>query len=256
MRRNLHLASVGSVGSVVVFSLALLTAGCVEQGEPTPKTAPAPAAPPPEPARAALTISPDAVYTITALAANKCVQPAGQSTTEGSRAQIANCDGSPAQQFRLQAVAGGYHALINVRSSLCVEVAGASTDNGAGIQQGACRPATHQQWIIADAPGGTVRFVARPTGKVIDVQGAATAAGTNLIQWPWSGDPNQRFKLTPAAAAAATPTPDAGAAGKDGGAQGPATTGKGKGEKTGKHRKDKDGKSKDGKEAKPAGAAK
>lgn len=237
MPRNLHLAR---VGSVVILSIVLLTGACVEQGEPTPQPA-APAAPPPEPARSALTISPDAAYTLTGVAASKCVQFAGQGTTAGSRAQIAVCDGSPAQQFRLQAVAGGYHAIINLRSSLCLEVAGASADNGAAIQQGACRPATNQQWIIADAPGGAVRLIARHTGKVIDVQGAATAAGTNLIQWPWSGDPNQRFKLSAGAAA----TPDAGVSAKDAGP--PAAGGKGKGEKGGKHRK--------GKEAKAAGDA-
>lgn len=243
MRRNLHLAlPLSSIASVITLSIALLTGGCVEQGEPTPKPA-EPAAPPPEPARSALTISQDAAYTITAFAASKCIQPAGQSTTEGSRAQIAVCDGSPAQQFRLQAVAGGYHALINVRSSLCIEVAGASSDNGAAIQQGACRPATNQQWIIADAPGGTVRLVARHTGKAIDVQGAATAAGTNLIQWPWSGDPNQRYKLALATSAA----PDAGAGAKD---AGDPAAGKGKGEKGGKHRKGKE--AKEGKEAKGA----
>jgi len=239
MRRNLELArQLASISSVAVFSIALVTAGCVEQGETTPKPAPAPSAPPPEPARSALVISPDLPYTITASAANKCVQLAGQSTTEGSRAQIAVCDGSPAQQFRLQAVAGGYHALINMGSSLCIEVAGASTDNGAAIQQAACRPASNQQWIIADAPAGTIRLVARLTGKVIDVQGASTAAGTNLIQWPWSGDPNQRFKLAPAAAR----TPDAGAATASKDAGDPGASGKGKGDKAGKHHKGKDGK--------------
>ena len=49
MRRNLHLAKIGNVGSVVMLSLALLNAGCVEQGEAPPQPARAPRRPRPNP---------------------------------------------------------------------------------------------------------------------------------------------------------------------------------------------------------------
>jgi len=235
--------------------LALSSLACVEQGEPEPQKAAAPVVPP-EPQRSALAIKSDATYTIAAFGPNKCIQFQGQSTADGAHAQIATCADTPAQQFKLQAVTGGYQAIINVRSSLCLEVAGGSHDNGAAIQQAACRPVPNQQWIIADAPEGNIRLVARHSGKVIDVQGAVPNEFTNLIQWPYSGDPNQRFKLKPATGAVA---PDGGVASKDAGAAGA----KGKGDKADKktaggkkHKEGKDGKeakdSKDGKEAKEA----
>ncbi len=67
--------------------------------------------------------------------------------------------------------------------------------------------------MLADAPEGNLRLVARHSGRSLDVQGAVSNEGTNLIQWPWSGDANQRFKL-----ALAKDVPDGGAAAKDVGA--------------------------------------
>lgn len=219
-----------NVRNLFVLTALAWVGGCVSPGDPTPEKAPAaPAAVPPEPARSALTIAADARYTIVAAAANKCLQPAGQSSADGARVQIAPCNGSIAQQFRLQAVPGGYHALINASSAKCVDVPGATRDNGANLQQFPCNGGPNQQWVIADAPGGYVRFVARHSGKVADVQGAATADGTSLIQWPWSGDLNQRFKLT-AVAATEAPMPDAG----DKGASASGAGGRGKPVRAGK----------------------
>ena len=70
--------------------------------------------------------------------------------------------------------------------------------------QFACHSGPNQQWVLADAPEGNLRLVARHSGRSLDVQGAVSTEGTGLIQWPWSGDPNQRFKL-----AVAKDAPDA-----------------------------------------------
>ena len=122
-------------------------------------------------------------------------------------------------------------------SNMCVDVAGNSRDNGAEIVQFACGAGLNQQWVLADAPEGNLRLVARHSGRSVDVQGAVSNDGTGLIQWPWSGDANQRFKLV-----LAKDAPDGGAvvAGKDAGA-GAAVAAKGKD-------KDKD----KGKKKKPA----
>ncbi|CAM5665600.1 putative Alpha-L-arabinofuranosidase [Streptomyces afghaniensis 772] len=47
-------------------------------------------------------------------------------------------------------------------------------------------------------PGdGTVyRLVARHSGKVADVEGARTANGTNVHQWPWLNQANQKWTFT------------------------------------------------------------
>lgn len=45
--------------------------------------------------------------------------------------------------------------------------------------------------------GGTVyRLVARHSGKVADVEGAGTANGTNVDQWPWLNQANQKWTFT------------------------------------------------------------
>ncbi len=183
-----------------LFSVVVVGMGaCVSPGPAEPENKQAgPAAPLAEPPRAVVQINPDGRYTLLAVGANKCVQPAAKSLVPGARAQIAPCDGSPAQQYRLQALPGSYYAIVNAANDMCLDVSGASTDNGSGVLHSPCRSGLNQQWILADAPAGTLRFAARHSGKVIDVQGAVVADGTPLIQWPYSGDPNQRFKLTPA----------------------------------------------------------
>jgi len=199
-------------GALMVFSMLL--AACVSPGPAEPeKKAPEPV--PPEPPRAAFQVDPAAHYNLVAVgAAGKCVQPAGQSQASGLRLQIFRCDGSKAQQFRLQLMPGNYVTIVNLLSNLCVDVAGNSQDNGAEILQYACGGGTNQQWVLADAPEGNLRLVARHSGRSLDVQGAVSNDGTGLIQWPWSGDPNQRFKLV-----VAKDAPDGGAvAGKDAGA--------------------------------------
>jgi hypothetical protein len=183
-----------------LFSVVVAGMGaCVSPGPAEPENKKGgPAAPLAEPPRAVVQINPDGRYTLLAVGANKCVQPAAKSLVPGARAQIAPCDGSPAQQYRLQALPGSYYAIVNAASDMCLDVSGASTDNGSGVLHYPCRSGLNQQWILADAPAGTLRLAARHSGKVMDVQGAVAADGTPLIQWPYSGDPNQRFKLTPA----------------------------------------------------------
>jgi len=216
----------------VFMVLSMLAVACVSPGPTEPENKSAPAAPTPEPPRSAFTVDPAARYNLIAVgAAGKCVQPAGQSNASGMRLQISGCDGSKAQQFRLQSMPGNYVAIVNVMSDLCVDVAGASGDNGANVVQYACHSSPNQQWVLADAPEGNLRLVARHSGRSLDVQGAVSTDGTGLIQWPWSGDANQRFKL-----AVVKDLPDAGAvaSGKDGG--GAAVAAKGK-EKAGSKKK-------------------
>ncbi len=212
-----------TAGALLVLSM--MAGACVSPGpaEPENKNA-APSAPTPEPPRAAFTVDPAARYNLIAVAANKCVQPAGQSNAAGMRMQIATCDGSKAQQFRVQSLPGNYVALVNLLSDQCVDVAGALAENGANVMQFACHSSPNQQWVLADAPEGNLRLVARHSGRSLDVQGAVSNDGTGLIQWPWSGDPNQRFKLV-----VAKDAPDAGAAGKDAGPAEVAAKGKDKG---------------------------
>jgi len=176
-----------------------LASSCVQKDErkeePAPVIKATPPAPPPEPVRSALTLSPTANYTITAAASAKCLQYVGAVATIGARAEIRTCDGSKAQQFTLQAIPGGYQTIVNAQTNKCLDVAAMSPDDGASVQQWECNGGPNQQWIIADAGPGTIRLVARHSGKVLDVKGDGADDGTPLIQYGWKSSPNQQFKL-------------------------------------------------------------
>jgi hypothetical protein len=208
---------------IVALAAATVSSSCIRKEEKEEEAKggppPAPPPPPPEPARSAMAIDQNAKYTLVAAASGKCVQFTGRGTNEQAGAEIAACDKSPAQQFKLQPAAGNYWRFINLLSGKCLDVQAVSNDDGAIIQQFSCNGGPNQDWIVADAgPAGVIRLVARSSGKVLDVKNAATADGTPLIQWGWRSAPNEHFKLTPLAAAEppAEKAPAAGAGGSSG----------------------------------------
>ena len=158
--------------SLLTILTIALAAGCVQQEDKKEEPAPAPPpAPPPEPARAPLTVDIKAPVTIAMANGTKCLQFAGGTKADLARAEIATCNGTPAQQFKLQPVAGGYTALVSANSDKCLDVSAFAMGDGALVQQYTCNGGINQNWIIADGGGGTVRFVARHSGKVLDVTG-------------------------------------------------------------------------------------
>jgi len=214
---------------IVALAAAAVSSSCIrkEEKEEDNKAGPPPPPPPPpaEPARSAMAIDQNAKYTLVASASGKCVQFTGRGMNEQAGAEIAACDKSPAQQFKLQPAAGNYWRFINMHSGKCMDVQAVSSDDGATIQQFTCNGGPNQDWIVADAgPAGAIRLVARNSGKVLDVKGAGAADGTPLVQWTWKSAPDEQFKLTPVAAA----EPPAEKAGEKAGAGGDA---KGKKEK-------------------------
>ncbi|WP_420878151.1 endo-1,4-beta-xylanase [Sorangium cellulosum] len=144
-----------------------------------------------------VTIDAAATYTIVGVQSGKCVEVAGGSTADGAGVQIAACNGSARQQFRIESASGGYYRIRNVGSDRCMDVASASTTDGARVQQYSCWTGENQQWSFADVTGGAVRLTARHSGKSLDVYGRGTADGTAVIQWASNGGTNQQFRLTP-----------------------------------------------------------
>ncbi|WP_234534744.1 alpha-L-fucosidase [Streptomyces shenzhenensis] len=51
---------------------------------------------------------------------------------------------------------------------------------------------------ILPADGTVYRLVNRNSGKVVDVSDAGTADGTNILQWPWNGQANQKWTFVDA----------------------------------------------------------
>ncbi|WP_217237749.1 RICIN domain-containing protein [Streptomyces sp. AC555_RSS877] len=80
-------------------------------------------------------------------------------------------------RIRVDAATGGYANISGVR------IGGRSV-----------RPALVSTTLPGD--GTVYRLVARHSGKVADVEGARTANGTNVDQWPWLNQTNQKWTFT------------------------------------------------------------
>jgi hypothetical protein len=165
----------------------------------------------------AITIDTSATYTLTGVQSGKCVEVAGGSTANLAQIQIATCNGSTRQRFRMESQGSGYYRMRNVNSNLCVDVSGASTADGARVIQYTCGSGANQQWSFTDVSTGVVRVAARHSGKLLDVQGRSTADNTPILQWPSTGATNQQFRVQAVS----------GSAGGSGGAAGGGSTGGG-----------------------------
>lgn len=81
-----------------------------------------------------------------------------------------------------------------------LDVAGGRVDDGTLIQQWDSNGSPAQQWFID--PCGTpdhpdeVRLIAVCSGRVLDIAGGG-GPGTQLIQYPWNGTENQRWRIVP-----------------------------------------------------------
>ena len=103
-----------------------------------------------------VTVDTAATYTIVGVQSGKCVEVAGGSTADGAAMQIASCNGSTRQQFRMESAGGGYYRIRNVNSNRCMDVASASTSDGAAIQQYSCWTGNNQQFSFTDVASGVV----------------------------------------------------------------------------------------------------
>ncbi|MFE7931092.1 ricin-type beta-trefoil lectin domain protein [Streptomyces sp. NPDC057456] len=78
----------------------------------------------------------------TVRALGRCMDVAWGSTDNGAQIQLADCNGDPVQQFRLNDA----HDLVNRQADKCVDVTDARTANGTGLQIWDCTGADNQKW--------------------------------------------------------------------------------------------------------------
>src|SRR5580765_2776672 len=127
---------------IVALATGALSSSCIKKEEKEEENKggppPPPPPPPPEPARTAMALNKDVKYTLVAATSGKCVQFNGRGMNEQAVAEIAACDKSPAQQFKLDPVPGNYWRLLNGLSGKGLDVQGISMDDGAVIQQFSC----------------------------------------------------------------------------------------------------------------------
>jgi hypothetical protein len=142
-------------------------------------------------------------YKLVAKHSGKCLDVSAAGTADGANVQQWSDNGTPAQQWRIDAQADGTYTLTARCSGKVLDVAGGSTANGGNVQQWTLHGGANQRWRLVDAGGGCWRVVSVNSGLVLDVSGVSAADGANVQQWTdWGGD-NQRWMIVPVAPSAA-----------------------------------------------------
>ncbi len=115
---------------------------------------------------------------------SKCVDDNGQSTANGSRIQIWDCNGGSNQQWTVAS-----NGTLQVYGK-CMDITGANYGNGTGIDLWDCNGGANQQWRVAN---GTL--VNPASGKCLDDPGSNTVNGTQLDLWTCNGGSNQQWTI-------------------------------------------------------------
>ncbi|MFG2698352.1 ricin-type beta-trefoil lectin domain protein [Kitasatospora sp. NPDC048407] len=122
---------------------------------------------------------------VTSGVTGKCLDAAGGSTTDGTKAVIRTCDtADPAQTWTWdngRLLFGGK----------CLDVVGQGTVPGTPVDLWTCHGGTNQQWT--PQPDGSLKGV--QSALCLDDPAASTTDGTQLIVWTCNGGANQRWNL-------------------------------------------------------------
>ncbi|MFG2715752.1 ricin-type beta-trefoil lectin domain protein [Streptomyces goshikiensis] len=113
--------------------------------------------------------------------------------TTGSPIRLFQCNGTKAQQFRLDGdgtAPGGKTGALKVRDN-CVMPTGGGTGVGTAITVAPCTGAANQKWTTA--ANDALKHVA--SGLCMDVPGGNEANGTDVFLYNCNGGPNQAWKF-------------------------------------------------------------
>ncbi|GAA0577782.1 RICIN domain-containing protein [Paractinoplanes ferrugineus] len=123
--------------------------------------------------------------TIVGRQSGRCLDVNNSSTTNGTQAQLWDCNGQANQAWTYTA---GKQLMIGNK---CLDAANRGTANGTKAVIWDCNGQNNQQWNVnAD---GTVTGV--QSGLCLDASGAATANGTKIVLWACGSGANQRWTL-------------------------------------------------------------
>jgi hypothetical protein len=117
-------------------------------------------------------------------ASSKCVDDNGQSTANGTKIQIWDCNGGSNQAWTVAS-----DGTLQVYGK-CMDITGANNANGTLIELWQCNGGANQQW---QAQNG--QLVNPASGKCLDDPGSNTANGTQLDLWTCNGGTNQQWHL-------------------------------------------------------------
>jgi hypothetical protein len=114
----------------------------------------------------------------------KCVDDNGQSSANGTKIQIWDCNGGANQSWTVAS-----NGTLQVYGK-CLDITGASTANGALIELWQCTGGANQQWQASNG-----ELVNPASGKCLDDPGSNTANGTQLDLWTCNSGTNQQWHL-------------------------------------------------------------
>ncbi|HEX4725803.1 MAG TPA: ricin-type beta-trefoil lectin domain protein [Pseudonocardiaceae bacterium] len=120
---------------------------------------------------------------ITSGLAGKCVDNLNNSTTDGNKIDLWDCDNTAAQQWT---PANGSLQI----DGKCMDVTGQGTANGTLVELWDCNGGANQQWTVANG-----ELVGAQSGKCLDDPGSTTTNGTQLEIWTCNGGANQKWTL-------------------------------------------------------------
>jgi predicted alpha-1,6-mannanase (GH76 family) len=121
---------------------------------------------------------------VTSGMSGKCLDDSGNSSANGTKADLWDCNGTGAQNWT---VSGG---TLQVNGK-CLDIIGSgSTANGTLVDIWACNGGSNQQWT---ARNGTL--VNPASGRCLDDPGFSTTDGTQLDIWDCNGGVNQNWTL-------------------------------------------------------------
>lgn len=118
-------------------------------------------------------------------ASNRCLDIPNSSTTNGTQAQLWDCNQGSNQTFTRTA-----SGELKVGGK-CLDASGWGTANGTKAVIWDCSGGANQRWNVN--ANGTITNV--HNGLCLDASGGATANGTQIILWACNGAANQRWSL-------------------------------------------------------------
>ena len=114
----------------------------------------------------------------------KCVDDNGNSSANGTKVQMWDCNGGAAQNWTIET-----DGTIRINGS-CMDITGAGTGNGTLVELWTCNGGGNQQWLPVNG-----MLVNPVSGRCLDDPGFNTTNGTQLEIWDCNGGSNQQWAI-------------------------------------------------------------
>lgn len=118
----------------------------------------------------------------------RCLDINNSSTTNGTQAQLWDCNGQSNQTWTYSSSARTF----TIYGNKCLDAYNNGTANGTRVVIWDCNGQSNQQWTVNG--DGTIRGV--QSGLCLDASNAATANGTKIVLWTCGTAANQKWTLT------------------------------------------------------------